>query len=63
VPEGRWAAIFATVSSAVLDLVLAPAPLARGLARAFEAMLLHEAVDPNMSRHLLLACGENGATW
>ena len=63
VPEGRWAAIFATVSSAVLDLVLAPARLARDLARWTEAMLLHEAVDPNLSRHLLLACVENGATW
>lgn len=62
VPEGRWAAIFGTVSSAVLDLVLAPARLARDLARWTEAMLLHEAVDPNRSRRLLLACVENGAT-
>ena len=63
VPEGRWAAIFATVSSAVLDLVLAPARLARDLARWTEAMLLREAVDPNLSRRSLLACVENGATW
>lgn len=63
VPEGRWAAIFATVSSAVLDLVLAPARLARDLARWTETMLLQEAVDPNLSRRLLLACVENGATW
>ncbi len=63
VPEGRWAAIFATVSSAVLDLVLAPARLARDLARWTEAMLLHEAVDPNLSRRSLLASVENGATW
>lgn len=63
VPEVRWAAIFATVSSTVLDLLLAPARLARDLARRTEAMLLHEAVDPNLSRHLLLARVENGATW
>lgn len=63
VPEGRWAAIFATVSSAVLDLLLAPARLARDLARWTEAMVLHEAVDPNRSRRSLLACVENGATW
>ena len=63
VPEVRWAVIFATVSSAVLDLLLAPARLARDLARRTEAMLLHEAVDPNLSRHLLLERVENGATW
>ncbi|MGH9750821.1 MAG: transposase [Candidatus Polarisedimenticolia bacterium] len=63
VPEGRWAAIFAAVSSAILDLVLAPARVARDLARWTEAMLLHEAVDPNRSQHLLLARVENGATW
>jgi hypothetical protein len=32
------------------------------LARWTEAMLLHEAVDPNLSRQLLLARVENGAT-
>ncbi len=63
VPEGRWAALFATVSSAILDLLLAPARLARGLARWTEAMLLHEAVDPNLSRQMLLARVENGAAW
>lgn len=63
VPEGRWAAIFAAVSSTLLDLLLAPARLARGLARGTEAMLLREAGDPNLSRQLLLARVENGATW
>jgi IS4 transposase len=62
VPEGRWASVFAAVSTAILDLVLAPARLARASARWIEAMLLHEAVDPNLSRHLLLARVENGAT-
>jgi IS4 transposase len=63
IPEGRWAAIFAAVSSAILDLVLAPARLARASARWIEAMLLHEAVDPNLSRQLLLTRVENGVTW
>jgi hypothetical protein len=57
---GRWAAIFAAVSNALLDLVLAPARLARESAKCIEAMLLHEAVDPNLSRRLLLARVENG---
>ncbi len=63
VPEARWAAIFAAVSSAILDLLLAPARLARASAGRVEAMLLHEAVDPNLSRQSLLARVENGATW
>jgi IS4 transposase len=62
VPEGRWAAIFAVVSSAILDVLLAPAGLARDLARRTEPMLLQEALDPNLSRRLLLARIENGAT-
>jgi IS4 transposase len=62
VPEGRWAAIFAAVSSAILDLLLAPARLARYLARWTEGMLLREAGDPNLSRPSLLARVENGTT-
>ena len=60
VPEGRWAAVFASVASQILDLLLAPARLARATARWLEAMLLHEAVDPNGSRQLLLARVQNG---
>jgi len=62
VPEGRWAAIFTTVSTAILELVLAPAHLARAAAKRIEGMLLHEAIDPNLSRQLLLARVENGVT-
>lgn len=62
IPEGRWAAIFTTVSAAILDLVLAPAHLAGHTAKWTEAMLLHEAIDPNLSRQLLLARVENGTT-
>lgn len=63
VPEERWAAIFSTVSSSVLDLLLAPAKLANELARRLEAMLIHEARDPNLSRRLLLARVENAVMW
>ena len=61
VPEGRWAAIFAAVSSSILDLLLAPARLARASAPWIEAMLLREALDPNLSRQLLIKRVENGA--
>ena len=61
VPEGRWAAIFTAVSSVILDLILAPAHLSREAAKCIERMLLHEAIDPNLSRQLLLARVENGA--
>jgi IS4 transposase len=60
IPVGRWAAIFATVALEILNLLLAPLRAARDRARGLEAMLLHEAVDPNLSRHLLLARVENG---
>ena len=63
VPEGRWAAIFAGAAGSILDLLLAPARLIRDLAKRTEWMLLHEAVDPNLSRPSLLARVENGATW
>ena len=59
VPEGRWAAMFASVASHILDLLLAPARLARDKARWLEAMLLHEAPDTNVSRQLLLARVQN----
>jgi putative transposase len=62
IPEGRWAAIFTTVSATILDLVLAPAYLARLTAQRTESMLLHEAIDPNLSRQLLMARVENGTT-
>ncbi|MGH2670930.1 MAG: transposase, partial [bacterium] len=63
VPEGRWAAVFVSVASQILDLLLAPARLARATARWLEAMLLHEAIDPNLSRQLLLARVQNGVGW
>jgi len=63
VPEGRWAAVFTSVVAQILDLMLAPAKTAAAMARWVEAMLLHEAVDPNVSRQLLLTRVQNGVTW
>jgi putative transposase len=63
VPEGRWAAVFAAAAPHVLNLLLAPARLARAVARWLEAMLLHEALDPNVSRQLLLTRIQNGVAW
>ena len=62
IPEGRWAAIFATVAQEILSLALAPLRAVRERARWLEAMVLHEAGDPNLSRPSLLARVENGVT-
>jgi IS4 transposase len=63
VPDERWGAIFKETSQAVLDLVVAPAKLAQELAGRLEAMLLHEAPDPNLSRSRLMARVANGVMW
>jgi len=63
VPEGRWAGVFSSVAGQLLDLMLAPAKIAAAMARWVEMMLLHEAVDPNISRQLLLARVQNGVAW
>lgn len=55
VPEERWAGLFAEVAAELLRLVLARPPIAAVFASALEPMLLHEAVDPNLSRRLLVA--------
>jgi IS4 transposase len=62
VPDARWAALFATVATTILDLLLAPPQLSRSLAKWLEAMLMHEAVDPNISRPLLLDRVQYGVT-
>lgn len=54
VPEERWAGLFAEVAGDLLRLVLAAPGVAALLAGALEVMLLHEAVDPNVGRALLL---------
>jgi len=63
VPEGRWAAAFTSVASQTLDILLTPVKASAVMARKLEAMLLHEAVDPNVSRQLLRARVENGVGW
>lgn len=63
IPEGRWAAIFSGVAGAILEVVLAPGTVAHFLERWLEVMLLHEAIDPNRSRLLLLDRVENGRSW
>ena len=63
VPEERWGAMLKEASQAILDLLLAPAKLARELARRLEAMLVHEAADPNLSRSRLMTRVADGAMW
>jgi putative transposase len=55
VPEERWACLFAEAAAELLRLVLATPTVAAILAGALEPMLLHEAIDPNLQRSLLLA--------
>lgn len=63
IPEARWAKLFAAVASAILDLLLGPASQRPQRARWLERMLLHEAIDPNVSRQLLFDRVENASTW
>ena len=63
IPEARWGAMFAGFATSALELVLAPAALAREMAVWLEAMLLHEALDPNLSRPLLRERVEKAGTW
>ena len=63
VPEGRWAALFAASALAVLELMVLPARTAAALARRLEPMLLREALDPNLSRLLLLERVDRGLAW
>jgi len=63
IPEGRWGAVFAEFATGVLQMVLAPAELAQHAAVWLEATLLHEAVDPNLSRPLLRERVEKAEAW
>ena len=63
IPESRWASLFASAASHILDLILLPARNARALARRLEPMLLHEAVDPNASKLLPLQRVDRGVAW
>ena len=59
--NNSWASLFASAASHILDLILLPARTARALANRLEPLLLHEAVDPNASRLLLLQRVDRGA--
>ena len=63
IPESRWASLFASAASHILDLILLPTRTARALANRLEPMLLHEAMDPNASRLLLLQRVDRGVVW
>ena len=54
VPEERWAVLFAAAALDILRVVLWRPSLAAALAPSLDANLLHEAVDPNARRALLL---------
>jgi IS4 transposase len=54
VPEERWAILFAAAALDILRVVLWRPALAGALASSLDANLLHEAVDPNAGRALLL---------
>jgi len=54
VPDERWAALFAAAALDILRILVWRPALAAALAHSLEANLLHEAVDPNAGRALLL---------
>jgi putative transposase len=54
VPEERWAGLFADAALDILRLMVWPPGRAAALTRLVDATLLHESVDPNVGRALLL---------
>lgn len=63
VPTERWATLFATVASDLLRILLCPPSEASWLRRSLCRFLLHEAVDPNLGRLLLLQRVESGTQY
>ena len=61
--EERWAALFATVATSVLDVMTMPARAAGALARPLEAMLLHEVIDPNAQRPAMIKRVDMESVW
>jgi len=61
--EERWASLFATVATSVLDVMTMPARAAGALARPLEAMLLHEAIDPNAQRPAMIRRVDMESVW
>jgi putative transposase len=54
VPEERWAGLYADAALDILRLIVWRPGLAAALNKSLDASLLHEAVDPNAGRALLL---------
>lgn len=63
VREERWSALLATLGTSVLEVVLLPTRVAVALGERLEAILLHEAPDPNVKRLSLLERVDQGKQW
>jgi len=63
VREERWSALLATLGTSVLEVVLLPTRIAAVLAERLEALLLHEAPDPNVKRLSLLERADCRQAW
>ena len=63
VREERWSSLLATLGTSVLEVVLLPARVAKPLCERLEALLLHEAPDPNVKRLSLLERIDQGKQW
>lgn len=63
VPTERWATLFAPVAPDLLRIVLGPAAQTDWLCRLLSGFLLHEAVDPNLGRLLLVERVESGTQY
>jgi len=57
-PERRWAAVFVAVAQELLKLVTRPPREVRDIASEVCAVMLHEAIDPNVDRPNLLRAVE-----
>ena len=63
VPTERWATLLALVAPDLLRIVLRPAAQTHWLCTTVSRLLLHESVDPNVSRLLLLERVESGTQY
>ena len=61
--EDRWAALFASAATSVLDVLTLPSRAAGAIARRLESMLLHEAIDPNVKRMSLIERVDMESVW
>lgn len=59
-PRLRWAVLFESVATILLMIMIRPPAQTRTLVTLTSSMLIHEAVDPNLSRSGLVNRVENG---